>query len=97
MSDETPGADNDWTITLRSVDGTPHRCRILDIFRFEERQYALLLRLDVPTAAPADATTEPPLVIMRLIERDDQSVFQTIDSDDEFDRVSAYVRSRAES
>src|SRR5262249_10450055 len=97
MSDQPPSAANDWTITLHSQDGTPYRCQILDIFPFEERQYALLLRLDTSADGAADGGDEPSLVIMRLIQRDDGSVFETIDSDEEFDRVGAQLRSRAAS
>jgi hypothetical protein len=94
MSDEAPSQANDWTITLRSHDGTAYRCKILDIFDFEDRQYALLLRLDEATG---EQPAEPPLVIMRLIQNDGGSIFQIIASDDEFARVGAHVRSLAAS
>jgi hypothetical protein len=97
MRDEVPSQENDWTITLRAQDGTPYRCRILDIFAFEDRQYALLLKLDQAATAPGEATTEPPLALMRLIEQDGGSIFQTIASDDEFARVGAHLRERAAS
>lgn len=34
---------------------------------------------------------EGSLVIMRLVQRDDQSIFQTFENDEEFDRVVAHV------
>ena len=52
-----------------------------------------------PLAQPKDAKVpkdeEGCLVIMRLVERDDQSIFQTIESDEEFERVVAHVEQMA--
>lgn len=78
-------------ITLEGEDGQSYTCQILDIFDFEEQEYALLLKL----GGGAEEDEEGSLVIMRLIQRDDQSIFQTIESDDEFDRVVAHVEELA--
>ncbi len=67
-------------ITLEGEDGSSYRCTLLDMFEFEENTYALLLNMDNNN-----------LVVMRLIERDDQTVLQTIESDEEYERVVAYV------
>ena len=67
-------------ITLEGEDGSSYRCTLLDIFEFEENAYALLLNMD-----------DNNLVIMRLIERDNQTVLQTIESDEEYERVSTHV------
>jgi hypothetical protein len=37
------------------------------------------------------------LVVMRLIQQNGGSIFQTIESDDAFARISAHLRSRAAS
>jgi hypothetical protein len=67
-------------ITLEGEDGSSYRCTLLDMFEFEENAYALLLNIDNNN-----------LVVMRLIERDDQTVLQTIESDEEYERVVTYV------
>ena len=84
------------TITLESEDGTSYACRILGVFEFEEKEYALLLNLGnsenpQETEEGKDAST----VIMQLIEKDDQAIFRTIESDEEFERVVAYVKELA--
>ncbi len=76
-------------ITLEGEDGHSYSCQILDIFDFEEKEYALLLKME------SEEEEEGALVIMRLIQRDDQSIFQTIESDEEFERVVAFVEDLA--
>jgi hypothetical protein len=89
MSDETAtNGKQHATITLWSEDGRPYTCELLGVFEFEHRDYALLLRQD---ASPNAAT-----VLMRVVVQDDQSIFQTIESDEEFAGVSAHVRRLAE-
>lgn len=82
------------TITLESEDGRSYACRILGVFEFDGKEYALLLNL-------GDAENEEEnkdgssTVIMQLIEKDDQAIFRTIESDEEFERVVAYVKELA--
>jgi hypothetical protein len=82
-------------ITLEGEDGNSYQCQILDIFEFETQEYALLLKLGEPKPEGAEDDEEGSLVIMRLIQRDEQSIFQTIESDDEFERVVAHVEELA--
>lgn len=97
MTNETqnPGND-DAIITLEGEDGTSYNCQILDIIEFEGQEYGILLKLKGQgEEAPAEDEEEESLVIMRLIQRDDQSIFRTIESDDEFEKVVAYVEELA--
>ena len=82
-------------ITLEGEDVNSYQCQILDIFEFETQEYALLLKLGEPKPEGAEDDEEGSLVIMRLIQRDEQSIFQTIESDDEFERVVAHVEELA--
>jgi len=82
-------------ITLEGEDGHSYQCQILDIFEFENQEYALLLKLGEPKPDGVEEDEEGSLVIMRLIQRDDQSIFQTIESDEEFERVVAHVEELA--
>ena len=82
------------TITLESEDGRSYSCRILGVFEFESKEYALLLNLG--DGGSEDENKEgASTVIMQLIEKDDQAIFRTIESDEEFDRVVAYVKELA--
>ena len=84
------------TITLESEDGTSYACRILGVFEFEEKEYALLLNLgNSENPQPDEETKDASTVIMQLIEKDDQAIFRTIESDEEFERVVAYVKELA--
>jgi uncharacterized protein YrzB (UPF0473 family) len=85
------------TITLESEDGKSYACRILGVFEFDGKEYALLLNLgdseneEERTQEDKDAST----VIMQLIEQNEQAIFRTIESDEEFERVVAYVKELA--
>jgi uncharacterized protein YrzB (UPF0473 family) len=97
MSNEAQAQQEEAIITLEGEDGHSYSCQILDIFDFEGQEYALLLKMGEPKAdaAKEDEEEEGSLVIMRLVQREDQSIFQTIESDDEFDRVVAHVEELA--
>jgi uncharacterized protein YrzB (UPF0473 family) len=77
-------------ITLEGDDGNSYSCQILDIFEFEEQEYALLLNLGESKSDEGD-DEQGSIVIMRLTQKDEQSIFQTIESEEEFERVVAHV------
>ena len=79
-------------ITLEGEDGHSYVCRILGLFEYEEKEYALLLNMG---EAGKEESEEPSTVVMQLITKDDQAVFRTIENDEEFERVINYVRELA--
>jgi len=99
MTNEAIPSNEEAIITLEGEDGTSYNCQILDIIEFEGQDYGILLKLKdqaAGEAAEAESDDES-LVIMRLIQKDDHSIFRTIESDEEFDRVVAYVEELARS
>ena len=76
--------EKDGVITLEGEDGNSYPCKLLDIFEFEDTEYALLLPMDKDS-----------LVVVRLVQRDNQAIFQTIENDDEYNRVVAYLEEMA--
>ncbi len=80
---------DDQTITLESEDGRSYVCKILGVFNYENKEYALLLKMADGGEEEADGEST---VIMQLIEKDDQAIFRTIESDEEFERVVAFVK-----
>lgn len=96
-NEPTPGPDDDAIITLEGEDGTSYNCQILDIIEFEGNDYGILLKLkdEAAEAEEDDDDDDESLVIMRLIQKEDHSIFRTIESDDEFDRVVAHVEELA--
>jgi hypothetical protein len=90
MQAEDPGQQ---TITLEGEDGRSYDCRLLGVFEFDNRDYALLLRIgDDEDESDSQGTAT---VIMRFSENDGQAIFRTIEREDEFDRVVAYVKGLA--
>ena len=94
MANDAQTQQEDAMITLEGEDGNSYSCQILDIFEFENQEYALLLKVG-ETKTEAAEDEDGSLVIMRLIQRDDQSIFQTIESDEEFEKVVAHVEELA--
>jgi hypothetical protein len=102
MDNQAAAQQDENMITLEGDDGQSYSCQLIDIFEFEKQEYALLLKEvdpDPKKPASADKTAEADedgsIVVMRLIQRDDQYIFQTIENDQEFDRVISYVEELA--
>jgi hypothetical protein len=72
---------DDQVINLEDGNGGSYRCRPLVLFRFEEKEYSLLLNLE-----------KSETIIMQLIVQGDQEIFRTIESDEQFRRVSAHCK-----
>ena len=69
-------------IEITDDDGTVIKCELYDIIEFEGKQYALLIEADTQDE-------DPEVVLMRYTE----VFFETIDNDDEFDKVQEYIES----
>lgn len=74
----------DNTIEIIDDDGKTIKCELYDIVEFDGKQYAVLAEKD-------SEDEEPELVLMRYTEEGEESYFETIDDDDEFERVSEYI------
>lgn len=74
----------DNTIEIIDDDGTTIKCELYDIVEFDGKQYAVLAEKD-------SEDEESELVLMRYTEEGEESYFETIDDDDEFERVSEYI------
>lgn len=71
-------------IEITDEEGNSTECELCDIIEFEGNQYAILLEAD------ADID-EAEMVLMKYYEEDGESIFETIEDDDEFEKVSQYV------
>lgn len=81
--------DKDNLVETVDEDGNVINFRLFDIIEFENKEYALLL--------PAEGDEEDDeIVIMKLIKEDEDYSFETIDDDEEFDKVSAYLEELGE-
>ena len=79
--------NEDQIIETITEDGEKVQFRLFDIIEFEEKEYALLLPMD------DEEGDEPELVLMRLQKEDEDYLFETIEDDEEFERVSEYIES----
>lgn len=82
--------NDDQIIETVTEDGEKVQFKLFDIVEFEEKEYALLLPLE------DEDNEEAELVLMQLTKEDDDYIFETIEDDDEFDRVSEYIESLAD-
>lgn len=82
--------DKDQLIETVDENGNIITFELFDIIEVDEREYALLLPTD------AQEGDEDELVLMRLTKDGEDYLFETIDDDDEFNRVAEYVENLAE-
>ena len=82
--------DKDQLIETVDENGNIITFELFDIVEVGEREYALLLPTD------AQEGDEDELVLMRLTKDGEDYLFETIDDDDEFNRVAEYVENLAE-
>lgn len=80
--------ENENLIEITDDDGTVIKCELYDIIEFEDKQYALLVEVN-----GENEEIDPEVVLMRYVEEGEESYFETIDDDDEFERVSDYIES----
>lgn len=66
-------------------EGNPVRFELYNIVEFEGKDYALLL--------PLDEKEEQELILMEIIIDGEDYSFETIEDDEEFERVSEYIES----
>ena len=74
-------ADEDQIIETVDENGNVIKFELFDIVEVDEQEYALLLPVE----------EEDEVVLMRLSKDGDEYLFETIDDDEEFDKVATYV------
>ncbi len=84
-------AEENDIIEITDEDGNVIKCELYDIVEVEGKQYAVL-------AEEGADEEETELVLMRMFENgdSDEVFFETIDDDDEFEKVQEYIESLAE-
>ena len=75
-------ADEDQIIETIDENGNVVKFELFDIVEVDEQEYALLL--------PVEDEEGDEVVLMRLSKDGDEYLFETIDDDDEFEKVAAY-------
>ena len=80
-------------IELIDEDGEPNQFELIDIVEFEGKEYGLLLPVNDEDETLIDNDEEKEVVLMRLNKIMDEYVFETIDDEDEFQKVAEYINS----
>ena len=81
MTDEI----QDRLIETLDEDGNLVKFELFDVVVVDDKEYALLL--------PVDDEDEEEVVLMRITKDGEEYLFETIDNDEEFEKVAAYVES----
>ena len=68
-------------------DGEIVKCEVYDVIDYEDKTYALLLPLD------EEGDEDAEVIVMEYVEEGEDCYFQTIDDEDEFQRVCEYIES----
>ena len=76
-------ADEDQIIKTVDENGNEVEFELFDIVEVDEQEYALLL--------PVEEEEGDEVVLMRLTKEGDEYLFETIDDDEEFEKVSEYI------
>ena len=73
-------------VEIMDEEGVATQCDVYDVVEFEGKSYALLLPLD-------EDDEEAELIVLEYIEEGDECYFQSIDDEEEFDKVCEYIQS----
>lgn len=76
-------ADEDQIIETVDENGNVVKFELFDIVEVDEKEYALLL--------PVEEEEGDEVVLMRLSKDGEEYLFETIEDDEEFDKVATYV------
>ncbi len=76
-------ADEDQIIETVDENGNLVKFELFDIVEVDEKEYALLL--------PVDEEDSDEVVLMRISKDGEEYLFETIEDDEEFEKVAEYV------
>ncbi len=75
-------------IQTEDEEGNLHNFELIDIVEVDEQEYGILLYVD---EEDKEEDEEQELAIMRLVKEGEGYIFETIEDEAEFEKVSAFV------
>ena len=92
------GTENARIIKTQDENGEVYSFELIDVLEFEGQEYGLLAYVDEEEKQPSPEgeEEEEEVVIMRLSKSDDSYTFETIDDDEEFNKIISYLESESE-
>lgn len=83
-------------IELIDEDGIAYQFELIDIVEFEGKEYGLLIPYNDEDNVLIDNDEEKEVILMKLNKIMNEYVFEAIDSDEEFEKVSEYINNFSE-
>jgi len=88
----TNAGDEPPVIYTTDEEGVEHCFQMIDMIEVDEQMYGLLLYLgEEEEAEKKDDGYDEEFVIMRIIEENGEQIFESIENDEEFEKVVAFV------
>ncbi|OGH96972.1 MAG: hypothetical protein A2104_04495 [Candidatus Melainabacteria bacterium GWF2_32_7] len=82
-------------IKTQDENGEIHNFELIDVLSLDGQDYGLLIYLD-SKEEEAGEEAEEEVIIMKLHKQDDAYTFETIEDDEEFNKVVSYLESEGE-
>lgn len=80
----------DGIIEITDENGETFEVEIVDMITFEDNEYAILAPINC-SCGEKDCDCEEDYVLMKVVRDKEEYSFETIDDDDEFEKVAAYI------
>ncbi|OGI01931.1 MAG: hypothetical protein A2Y25_02895 [Candidatus Melainabacteria bacterium GWF2_37_15] len=91
------GSENPRIIKTQDENGEVFSFELIDVIEFEGREYGLLAYVNENAEETSeDEEDEEEVVIMRLSKADGSYTFETIEDEDEFNRLITYLEVESE-
>ena len=78
---------SDDIVEITDENGETYKVRVVDIITFEDKEYAILESLSDKNKDEDDGE----FILMKVINEDDDYSFETIEDDEEFEKVASYI------
>jgi len=83
-------------IKTQDENGEIHNFELIDIINIDEQDYGMLVYLDGTGEASNEEVDEDEVIIMKLNRQNDAYTFETIENDEEFNKVVNYLEEHGE-
>lgn len=90
------GSEQSRVIKTRDENGEEYSFELIDVLELDGQEYGLLAYVADGDEAVSEDEEEEEVVIMRLSKADDSYTFETIEDDEEFNKVVSYLESETE-
>ncbi|EKE02541.1 MAG: hypothetical protein ACD_20C00363G0007 [uncultured bacterium] len=81
-------------IKTQDENGEIHNFELIDVLHLDDQDYGLLIYLDGKEEEGGEEEEE--VIIMKLHKEDDAYTFETIENDEEFNKVVSYLETEGE-